>query len=155
MATYEIDHLNYLRDITEDRYYERILNFIDSSAFSNKTKDDLRLLVFTYTEPVDFALTNIRSDRELKRFYNSYRMARKRLKCSIRQRDNTSTLAQILDHLESHLQLRLSRAKAGFERKEQQSVRQHQVQTGDYTQTQGMKEQRTDSISQIFRSKQQ
>lgn len=153
MANYELDQLNYLRDITEDHYYERILSFIDLSCFSEKTKDDLRLLVFTYTEPIDYTLTNIRSDKELKRFYNSYRMARKRLKCGIRQRDNTSTLAQLLDHIESHLQLRLSRAKAGFERTEQQSIRQHQTQTGAFTQTQQTGE-RSDSISQIFKSKQ-
>ena len=153
MAAYEVDQLNYLRDITEDHYYERILAFVDYSPFTEKTKNDLRLLIFTYTEPIDYALTNIKSDRELRRFYNGYRMARKRFKASIRQRDNTSTLAQLLDHIESHMQLRLSRAKSGFERREQQSVRQYQSQDGIYTQNQNSGEQRTDSISQIFRGK--
>ena len=154
MANYEVDQLNYLRDITEDHYYTRILVFIDYSPFTERTKDALRLLVFTYAEPIDFALTNIRSDRELRRFYNQFRMARKKFKCGIQQRDDTNLLAQILDHLESHLKLRLSRSKAGFERMEQSSIRQHQMQTGNYTQTQQPSE-RQDSISQIFRSKDQ
>lgn len=149
MANYEIDQLNYLRDITVDEYYSRVLHFIDYTRFTEKTKDDLRLLVFTFTEPVDFALTNIKSDRELRRFYNSYRMARKKLKCGIPQRDNTNTLSLLLDHLESHLQLRLSRAKAGFERMEQSSIRQHQIMNSDMKQTQNV-ESRKDSISQIF-----
>ena len=149
MASYEVDNLNYLRDITADGYYTRVLDFITYAKFTEKTKDDLRLLVFTFTEPVDFVLTNIRSDIELRRFYNSFRMARKKLKCGIPQRDNSNTLSLLLDHLESHLQLRLSRAKAGFERMEQSSVRQHQIMNSDLTQTQKMGE-RTDSISQIF-----
>jgi len=149
MASYEVDQLNYLRDITADDYYTRVLDFVNYAKFTEKTKDDLRLLVFTFTEPVDFVLTNIRSDIELRRFYNSFRMARKKLKCGIPQRDNSNTLSLLLDHLESHLQLRLSRAKAGFERMEQSSVRQHQIMNSDLTQTQKMGE-RTDSISQIF-----
>lgn len=155
MANYDIDALNYLRDITEDHYYERILTFIDYSPFTSKTKDALRLLIFTYAEPIDFTLTNIRSDRELKRFYNNYRMARKKFKCGIQQRDDTNILSQLLDHIESHLQLRLSRAKGGFERMEQQSVRQHTSQEANYTQTQQLGNIRGDSISQIFKSKNQ
>jgi hypothetical protein len=150
MANYEVDQLNYLRDITVDDYYSRVLNFIDYTKFTEKTKDDLRLLVFTYTEPVDFILTNIRSDEELRRFYNVYRLARKKLKCGIPQRDNTTTLSLLLDHLESHLQLRLSRSKNGFERMEQSSVRQHQFMDSNLKQTQQGIEQRKDSISQIF-----
>ena len=148
MANYEVDQLNYLRDITEDKYYARILAFVQYSSFTEKTKDSLRLLIFTYSEPIDFAITNIRSDRELKRFYDQYRMARKKFKCGIQQRDDNNILAQILDHIESHLKIRLSRSKAGFERMEQSSVRQ--MQTGDYTQTQQTQEKQ-DSISQIFR----
>jgi len=149
MASYEVDQLNYLRDISADVYYVRVLDFITYARFTEKTKDDLRLLVFTFTEPVDYVLTNIRSDIELRRFYNSFRMARKKLKCGIPQRDNSNTLSLLLDHLESHLQLRLSRAKAGFERMEQSSVRQHQIMNSDVRQTQNMGE-RADSISQIF-----
>ena len=152
MASYDMDTLNYLRDITEDHYYDRILCFVDDSTFTEKTKDALRLLIFTYAEPIDFALTNIRSDRELKRFYNNYRMARKKFKCGIQQRDDSNLLSQLLDHIEGHLQLRLSRAKGGFERMEQQSVRQHSSQDANYTQTQTANNRRTDSISQIFRS---
>lgn len=150
MAAYEVDHLNYLRDITSDGYYMRVLEFITYTRFTERTKDDLRLLVFTYTEPVDFVLTNIRGDIELRRFYNAFRMARKKLKCGIPQRDNTTTLSLLLDHLESHMQLRLSRAKAGFERMEQSSVRQHQNVNSDLTRRQEM-EHRQDSISQIFK----
>lgn len=149
MANYEVDQLNYLRDITVDEYYSRVLHFIDYTKFTEKTKDDLRLFVFTFTEPVDFVLTNIKSDNELRRFYNSYRMARKKLKCGIPQRDNTNTLSLLLDHLETHLQLRLSRAKAGFERMEQSSIRQHQISDSSMKQTQNV-ESRKDSISQIF-----
>lgn len=155
MANYDIDSLNYLRDITEDHYYERILTFIDYSSFTSKTKDALRLLIFTYSEPIDFSLTNIKTDIELKRFYNNFRMARKKFKCGIQQRDDTNLLSQLLDHIESHLQLRLSRAKGGFERMEQSSIRQHSSQTADYTQTQQTGNNRTDSISQIFKSKNQ
>jgi len=150
MANYEVDQLNYLRDITVDDYYMRVLTFIEYTSFTEKTKDDLRLLVFTYTEPVDFILTDIRSDVELRRFYNTYRMARKKLKCGIPQRDNTTTLSLLLDHLESHLQLRLSRSKNGFERMEQSSVRQHQFMDSNLKQTQQDLPQRKDSISQIF-----
>ena len=150
MATYEVDQLNYLRDITEDKYHDRILSFIQHSSFTPQTKDALTLLVFTYMEPIDFAVTNIRSDRELKRFYDHFRMARKKFKCGIQQRDDTNLLAQILDHMESHLKIRLSRSKAGFERMEQSSIRQHQMQTGNFTQTQ-QSAQREDSISQLFK----
>jgi len=148
-SRYDADQLNYLRDITVDKYHEYLIEFVENSNFTLKTKNSLIILIQSFTEPVDYALTNIRSDRELKRFLNNFRMARKKVKMGVPQRDDSNLLTQILDHVEAYLQIRLSRAKGGFERMEQQSVRQHTSQEALYAQK--LIEKESNPIQRIFR----
>lgn len=121
---FESDTLNYLQKTVEDSLYVNLMLQIQNANLTNGAKNRLRLLADAFVKPFEYVVTNLRTNNEIRRIQNDLRMAVADAKIGLRRIDHTNEFISIVGIMESHLTgAKLTRARGGFERKEQQTQR--------------------------------
>lgn len=121
---FESDTLNYLQRTVEDSLYGNMINQIQNTNLTNDAKTRLCFLADAFIKPFEYVVTNLRSNWEIRAIQNGFRMAAADAKIGLRRIDHTNEFISILGVMESHLTgAKLTRARGGFERKEQQTQR--------------------------------
>jgi len=121
---FESDTLNYLQQTVEDSLYVNMITQIQNTSLTNDAKTRLCFLADAFIKPFEYVVTNLRSNWEIRSIQNGFRMAAADAKIGLRRIDHTNEFISILGVMESHLTgAKLSRARNGFERKEQQTQR--------------------------------
>lgn len=128
---YDAEHLNYLLENVTDSLHSSIHKNINQARLSTDCKRKLLLLASEFTDK-EIVVALIKDRQDVKAHMNNFREVAKNTKICMRAIDATSEFYTLLSVIETHYQLKLTRAWKGFERIEQQTQRVKSESSSSY-----------------------
>lgn len=127
MREYDTEALSYLIRTMEDDLLPQFVSSVNAAKLTYDTKTKLVQLATQYTS-LEIVLTNLNL-RDTQSCLLNFRSVLATAKVGIRGIDRHPQLYLLFAQLEDHYKLKLTRAKLGFERIQQQSIHQTQSST--------------------------